>query len=443
MFSIDTKRINIKNSKTGEITSFNPGNDKYKPDNEFDLPNNNVYDLKGNIVYEAINPDSYNLRFAVELKRTPILKCTELLNHHFDRTPDKEKFLLHIRYNTLIFPFIKDEQKEKFDFVITWIEEKNKQLQLYKDFIPIQTDFLFDRVPFEIAMSYSFPVPDIENFRYRYIRVQRNNFFFYSEYISWSNFTEHLEAGKLFDEELNKLSFENLDPYFNIYADGFIKGYTEFDNRINNTTKIFKNDTPAINKIYEYAISSIGGLTCYNSKVKNKKIYDIVTKDLWYEAGIKEGEKYRAWVLIIDSPFQYLDLFRNAPYFETYCRRAYKFWENKQGGEGWKERLSKILLDFDKTKPEQTATHREMMLAYNYKIKVGKAEFKSSTDWFNEGGQGRKEAFYNTDPNSKNPGKNKYIKPKIKELKKVVELLNDCPEAKFLAINDLDQLQSL
>ena len=178
MFSIDTKRINIKNPKTGETTRFNPGNDKYKPGNEFDLPNENLYDLKGNIIQEAINPDSYNLTFAVELKRTPILKCTELLNHHFDRTPDKEKFLLHIRYNTLIFDFIKDDQKEKFDFVVGWIEEKKRYLKLYKDFIPIQTDFLHDRVPFEIAMIYSYPVPD--DYTGRYLKVQPNNFFFYT-----------------------------------------------------------------------------------------------------------------------------------------------------------------------------------------------------------------------------------------------------------------------
>lgn len=365
MFSIDTKRINIKNTKTGETTRFYPGNEKDKPENDFDLPNENVYDLKGNIIEEAINPDSYNLAFAVDLSRLPILKCIEFLNHHFERTPDKEKFLLHIRYNTLIFPFIKDEQKEKFDFVVEWIEEKNKQLKLYKNFIPIQNDFLFDRVPFEIAMIYSHPLPDSEEFGYgpRYIQVKRNNFFFYTEYISWTYFTEKVEAGKLFDEELNKLSFENLDIYFNSYADGFIKGYTEFDNRISSATKIFKDDTPAIKKIYEYANSPISGLTIHTIKSKGKKDFKVINKELWNDAGIKEGEKYRAWVLIIDNPSQYLNLFRNESYFETYCRKAYAFWENKKGRELFCERLSKVLVELNSVKPSDNSMKSGISIA--------------------------------------------------------------------------------
>lgn len=93
----------------------------------------------------------------------------------------------------------------------------------------------------------------------------------------------------------------------------------------------------------------------------------------------------------------------------------------------------------DETNYRQVGTHREILIAHNFKIKSGEAEFKTSSEWFKEAGQGRKEAFYTTDRSHKT----KYKEPTQGELKNVILLLADFPKALQLASSELKRLQSL
>lgn len=131
MYSIDTQKIIVKNAKTGAITQFNSANEKYKPVNDFDLPNKNIYNEVNTMINEAENPKDYDFSFATKLKEIyPIYRCSYLLNYHFDKTNNKKQFLDHVEFHVLIFTFLKEEQTEKFEFIEKWINEKRLQIEI-------------------------------------------------------------------------------------------------------------------------------------------------------------------------------------------------------------------------------------------------------------------------------------------------------------------------
>ncbi|MBP6023929.1 hypothetical protein [Ferruginibacter sp.] len=124
MYSIDKQKLKVKDINTGAITSFNPTSKKYKPKNDFDLPNESIYDVKGKLISKATNPKDYDFAFAIKLKQTyPIYKCADLLNYHFHKAVNKELFLKHIEYHILLFPFLQEKQTKKVEFIIAWIKE--------------------------------------------------------------------------------------------------------------------------------------------------------------------------------------------------------------------------------------------------------------------------------------------------------------------------------
>ena len=83
-----------------------------------------------------------------------------------------------------------------------------------------------------------------------------------------------------------------------------------------------------------------------------------------------------------------------------------------------------------------SVTHREVILVHNLKMEAGIEEFKTSTQWFKEGGPKRKQAFYTLDKNNKN----KYKPPNRKELNVAIEILKDFPNAQQIVIQKLREL---
>lgn len=88
-------------------------------------------------------------------------------------------------------------------------------------------------------------------------------------------------------------------------------------------------------------------------------------------------------------------------------------------------------------KPDRYS-HREHILANQYKAELDIEDFKHSGDWKNERGEKARQALYTLSEKSKN-----YKPPTIEELTKVIELLKDYPEAQKIAINKKAKLQSL
>lgn len=93
--------------------------------------------------------------------------------------------------------------------------------------------------------------------------------------------------------------------------------------------------------------------------------------------------------------------------------------------------------DHDQTLKAEDATHREIILAYNFKVEAGLEQPRTAGDWKKERGYKAYQQYYTVSYGTKN-------KPATeKELKKVIELLNDFPTAQKVAINKLAEIQNL
>lgn len=134
MYSIDPRHLNIKKADGG-MTRYNPSSIKYRPLNEFDLANASVYSENGELIKEADQID-YDWQIAIKLQRiSPLYKIEDLLNHHFEKTADKELFLKHIRYH--IAGFLPNLHPARKEFILEWVDETKKRLKHSKKHIEV------------------------------------------------------------------------------------------------------------------------------------------------------------------------------------------------------------------------------------------------------------------------------------------------------------------
>jgi hypothetical protein len=84
------------------------------------------------------------------------------------------------------------------------------------------------------------------------------------------------------------------------------------------------------------------------------------------------------------------------------------------------------------------ATHREIILAHIYKVKAGLETERTAAQWKAERGDKAKQAYYTLLKQSQN-----YKELRKGELKNVVDLLKEFPEALKLAVKDLDEIERL
>jgi hypothetical protein len=89
-------------------------------------------------------------------------------------------------------------------------------------------------------------------------------------------------------------------------------------------------------------------------------------------------------------------------------------------------------------KQPSVASHREIILAHNYKVKAGLETERTAAQWKAERGDKAKQAYYTLLKQSKN-----YKVLRRDEIKNVVDLLKEFPEAQKLAARDLEELQRL
>jgi hypothetical protein len=112
------------------------------------------------------------------------------------------------------------------------------------------------------------------------------------------------------------------------------------------------------------------------------------------------------------------------------------------GTELFWDRILQIEIDTlegcQKNELKEVYSHREYILANQYKHKLGIEPFKHSNDWAKERGDKARQKFYTLTENS-----TKYKPPTIDELTNVIELLKDFPEAQKIAINKLGSLKNL
>lgn len=121
-----------------------------------DLRNENHYNKNGELIHEAENPKDYDFEFAIRLKQIyPLYECEPFLNYHYNITTQKDLFLKHIEFFTLLYPFLKNEQPTKVEFIKDWIkrmkqgEPPQKKLALESIFIESNNSFELCKELFE------------------------------------------------------------------------------------------------------------------------------------------------------------------------------------------------------------------------------------------------------------------------------------------------------
>jgi len=221
-----------------------------------------------------------------------------------------------------------------------------------ESFFPIDEESgTFKKVPFEIRIIYSHPTIRTD----RYVRVRGNEFDFFTEASTHQFFAEDLKTGELFTAELRPLTKENLSEYYKAYGDGFVTGYNDFDSKITKSTSIFKGDPQSVVRlVFDYINSSIPGLASYGSAHIGDKHIKTVKKDIWFDTGVKGGEKYKAWYFVINNYSYFIDLFRKHPTYIKYYQQAAEYWKNEPGGEGMYSHLQKLLSEIESNTKKTT-----------------------------------------------------------------------------------------
>ena len=136
---------------------------------------------------------------------------------------------------------------------------------------------------------------------------------------------------------------------------------------------------------------------------------------------------------------EFFDYFKEttANEFEVFETKTVKVNSMKEAVNQFQKGIKSVSLPMDflnqtndvnaPAKEETPYSHREIMIAHEYKRKAKIAENKTANDWKKERGNACYNDYYTLQPGTKNL-KNPYKKPTPKELKNVIEILIDYPE---------------
>ncbi len=133
-----------------------------------------------------------------------------------------------------------------------------------------------------------------------------------------------------------------------------------------------------------------------------------------------------------DETTQYFILNHNLNDFIRQCERIKKYLI-QQGDKALSDTIKKNI-----SKGKDSYSHREHIWANIYKADANIEKLKSPEEWRIERGEHCRNLFF-TCTNYKNAKCKK--PPTLKELKNVIELLKDYPEAQKIAINNKEQLE--
>jgi len=243
------------------------------------------------------------------------------------------------------------------------------------NFIEINTGFnLFDDVPFEIAIIFERGgiIPgEVDNSTHLFTKVGfGNNQSFFAESYGYYLFREYLEQGGLFTEKLQPITINNIQPYYEAYANGFYKGYSEYNAQVEHSTALFNKDTQIIaNRVFKTVTTSIPNMTSTGGKRKGDRIVKTLKKSLWEEAGRKTGEKYKAWYFIINNPKLFTGLFRQDKQMIARYKLLLKMYKNQDIYAGLYFKLNKLIGEIEGNKDIQGIKEPETGKENNYTAK--------------------------------------------------------------------------
>jgi hypothetical protein len=127
----------------------------------------------------------------------------------------------------------------------------------------------------------------------------------------YNGFEDWINKG-LINEQNIELKGNNtvIDELLNEYGNGFRKGYNEFESLVKIENNLFSSDNNQIAfKVFSIidTFGNIGGFTYSMHENKMK-----ITKKLMFESGLKWGQKYKAWEIILNN----IPIFE--PFFEKF-----------------------------------------------------------------------------------------------------------------------------
>lgn len=142
--------------------------------------------------------------------------------------------------------------------------------------------------------------------------------FFYAVSADYFHFIDNLRNKKVLGEDAKILNHESVQPYLKSFANGFIEGYHNYDSEIQDSTAIFGKDRDLIAKRVFGQIQKIphalGSRTSFKGSTAGG-LPVVITKQVFFDGGIKTGKLYKAWYFIINNPSLFSPLFRDKYYF--------------------------------------------------------------------------------------------------------------------------------
>jgi hypothetical protein len=151
---------------------------------------------------------------------------------------------------------------------------------------------------------------------------------FYLNHKHYEYLEYRLNSGNCFDKDYNKITTENIYPYFKYYSDGFVKGYNEFENSLKNNTSLFSLTNEQIafkifSRIKQNRLlkENDGSFKFVHDAFSNKEIDDRICKENGikftlkiyeenlFESGFNGGEFYKAWEIILNNPTVFEPIF--------------------------------------------------------------------------------------------------------------------------------------
>jgi hypothetical protein len=255
-------------------------------------------------------------------------------------------------------------------------------------FIPIDKkytdpDYVNDICPFEIRFAFNSFAPYSfvkDGKKYPYIQRFESNSETCSGETMYPNDAEYGRIKRLYyqkelytfiDDEIVCIDNDRLFyTFIERFKEGFERGYFEIKNNLeieNNAQTVFNI---AVNE-------SLSGLdTAYETHNYIKFLSD----DLIFKSGVKTGRNYRAWQIILNKPYLYVDFFRKSEPLIGYYRWSLEYEIEKQTPfDAWgKKKGLEILLRYD-IDPQLLEKVEKKMLDYGslkLSVAVGDGEIK-------------------------------------------------------------------
>jgi len=126
-----------------------------------------------------------------------------------------------------------------------------------------------------------------------------------------------IRNNELHDENFVLITDEMIENYLASYAKGFNKGYSDFINKLQESELIKLDNNDLVYRVFESMYGRLAGMNTLNSYMFNyttEKKY--ITHELFFDQGIRGGEFYKAWGLVLSTPLK----------FENYFNERFKKW---------------------------------------------------------------------------------------------------------------------